>query len=134
MIEHRYKVAGSPVVIRVVENEGDLDGFRNFVRAHHHFLAVDSETTGLDIYSDEFRCRVVQFGTEYESWVEPVERGPRYVEEVRLALRGIINMAIQNASYDLQVFDRCLGIKMEDLWPKVVDTKILAHLVDPRGR
>lgn len=134
MIEHRYKVAGSPVLIRVVENEDDLDGFRNFVRAHHTFLAVDSETTGLDIYSDEFRCRMVQFGTADESWVVPVELGPRYVEEVRLALRGIAKIAIQNASYDLQVFDRTLGVRMEDLWPKVVDTKILAHLADPRGR
>lgn len=134
MIEHRYKVAGSPVLIRVIEHEDDLDGFRNFVRAHHKFLAVDSETTGLDIYSDEFRCRMVQFGTADESWVVPVELGPRYVAEVRLALNGIEKIAIQNASYDLQVIDRTLGVRMEDLWPKVVDTKILAHLVDPRGR
>lgn len=35
--------------------------------------------------------------------------------------------------FDLQVFDRILGVKMEKLWPKVLDTKILAHLADPRG-
>jgi len=132
--EHRYTVADTPVVIRVVENEDDLDGFRTFVRAHAKFLAVDSETTGLDIYSDVFRCRMVQFGTDVESWVVPVELGPVYVQAVRQALLGIDKMAIQNASYDLQVFDRTLGVRMEDMWPRVVDTKILAHLVDPRGK
>ena len=134
MIEHRYVVAGSPVVIRVVESEDDLDGFRDFIRAHLSFLAVDSETTGLDIYSDEFRCRMVQFGTADESWVVPVELGPRFVQDVRLALLGIERIAIQNASYDLQVFEQTLGVRMENLWPKVTDTKILAHLADPRGR
>lgn len=134
MIEHRYIVAETPAVIRVVETEDDLDGFRDFVRAHLNFLAVDSETTGLDIYGDEFRCRMVQFGTEQESWVVPVEINPRFRGEVRLALQAIQSMAIQNASYDLQVFEQTLDIRMEDMWPKVVDTKILAHLADPRGR
>lgn len=134
MIEHRHTVAGSPVVIRVVENEDDLVGFRDFIRSHLSFLAVDSETTGLDIYSDEFRCRMVQFGTEDEAWVLPVELGPQFRADAVFAIQAIDKIAIQNASFDLQVFDRTLGLRMEDLWPKVVDTKILAHLVDPRGR
>lgn len=134
MIEHRHEVAGEGVVIRVVENEDDLDGFRDFIRANLDILGLDSETTGLNIYQDDFRCRLVQFGTTKESWVVPVELGERYEEEVRMALRGVSQFVIQNASYDLQVFEKTLGVPMEEMWPKVLDTKIIAHLIDPRGK
>lgn len=134
MKEHRYAIAGSPVLIRVVENEEDLDGFREFIRGNLRVLGVDSETTGLGIYAEGFRCRLVQFGTRTESWVVPVEMGGRYAEDVRRALSAVEKLVIHNASFDLQVFDRCLGVPMEDLWPKVLDTSILAHLIDPRDR
>lgn len=130
---HRNEVAGQAVTINVVTDEDDLRGFRDFIRGNLRRLAVDSETTGLDIYNDGFRCRLVQFGTPVESWVVPVERGGAYKENVRLALRAIQNVVFHNASFDLQVFEQTLGIPMEDLWPKTTDTKILAHLIDPRA-
>jgi len=133
MIQHLNEVAGQPVTINVVETEEDLDGFRDFIRGNLRVLGLDSETTGLDIYSDGFRCRLVQFGTPTEAWVIPVEHGGPFVEVVRQALKGVQRFILQNASYDLQVFDRCLNVPMESMWPKVTDTKILAHLVDPRG-
>jgi DNA polymerase I-like protein with 3'-5' exonuclease and polymerase domains len=134
VIVHEHKVAGEPVQINVVEDEDDLLPFRNFIRGHLGFLGLDSETTGLDIYSDSFRCRVVQFGTPTEAWVIPVERGGRYAEDVRLALKGVKGFVLHNASFDLQVFEQTLGVPMEEMWPKVTDTRIFAHLVDPRGR
>lgn len=130
----RNEVAGQPVAINVVETEDDLEGFRNFIRGNLNFLGLDSETTGLDIYSDGFRCRTVQFGSPTEGWVVPVERGARFQEDVRLALRGVQGFVLHNASFDLQVFEQTLGVPMEELWPKVTDTKILAHLVDPRAK
>ena len=132
MIELRHEVQGDIVTVNVVETPEDLDGFRDFIRAHLNCLAVDTETTGLDIYSDTFRCRLVQFGTQDESWVVPTELGDVFVEGVRIALGAIQRIVMQNASYDLQVLDRCFGIEMENLWPKVLDTQILAKLVDPR--
>lgn len=132
MIELRHDIDGQPVTVNVVETQEDLDGFRDFIRSHRNALAVDTETTGLDIYSDEFRCRLVQFGTQDEAWVLPVETSDRLVSEVKDALNFTSHIIMQNASYDLQVLDRCFGIKMEDLWPKVLDTQILAKLVDPR--
>ena len=133
MIELRHEVGGDLATINVVETPEDLVGFRDFIRTHSNCLAVDTETTGLDIYSDTFRCRLVQFGNQSEAWVLPVDESPTQLQnETRAALAQIDKIVMQNASYDLQVLDRCFGIKMEELWPKVLDTQILAKLVDPR--
>lgn len=134
MREHRHVVAGREKVIHVVETEDDLDGFRDFVREHLSFLGLDSETTGLDIYSEGFRCRTVQFGTPDEAWVIPVEYGERFREDVRIALRAVEGFVLHNASFDLQVIEQTLGIPMEDMWPKVTDTLALSKLVDPRPK
>jgi DNA polymerase-1 len=130
----QHDVEGEQVSINVVEHEEDLDGFREFVARNIRCLAVDTETTGLDIYSDKFRCRLVQFGTGTEAWVVPVESGELFAEAVRLALASVSKLVLHNASFDLQVLDRTLGVPMDSLWPKVYDTKILAHLIDPRGQ
>ena len=129
-----HQVAGQEVTINRVESLDDLEDFRNFVRANLKGLAVDSETTGLDMYSPGFKTRLVQFGTPTEAYVIPVEHGGRFVEDTRRALLGVQRLVFQNGVFDLQVFDRHLDVKMEQLWPKVLDTKILAHLVDPRGQ
>jgi DNA polymerase I len=135
MIVHKHSVAGQPVTINVVETPEDLQAFRDFIAEHEGMpLGVDSETTGLDIYSDKFRIRVLQVGTDRESFVIPVERGEEFLSDASYALENLTQMVLHNAAYDLQVFDRCLGIPMESLWPKVTDTRILAHLIDPRGK
>lgn len=132
MIELRHEVEGDLVTVKVVERPEDIEAFEDFIRAHKT-LAVDTETTGLDIYSDDFRCRLVQFGTQDEAWVLPVDiMDPAAGWFVNEALEHLDRIVMQNASYDLQVLDRCLGIKMETVWPKVLDTQILAKLVDPR--
>ena len=133
MKQHRYEIAGEPVRINVVETEDDLEGFRDFIRSNLRILGLDTETTGLGIYKDGFRLRLAQFGTPTESWVVPAELGPRFQEDIRVALRGVDRFILQNASFDLQVIEKTLGVPMEELWPKVTDTKILAHLVDPRA-
>ncbi|WKW87259.1 DNA polymerase I [Mycobacterium phage Chargerpower] len=133
MIELQHEVGGNLVTVNVVETPEDLDGFHDFIRTHRNCLAVDTETTGLEIYSDDFRCRLVQFGTQSEAWVLPIEEmGPQGILIVEDALGALSKIIMQNASYDLQVLDRCFGLKMETLWPKILDTQILAKLVDPR--
>uniref|UniRef100_A0AAU8GUG2 DNA polymerase I n=1 Tax=Mycobacterium phage BabyBack TaxID=3158877 RepID=A0AAU8GUG2_9CAUD len=133
MIELKHEVGGDLVTINVVEQPEDLDGFRDFIKAHQNCLAVDTETTGLDIYSSEFRCRLVQFGTQDEAWILPVDESPTQLQqETRQALNHIDKIVMQNASYDLQVLEQTMGIPMEDMWPKILDTQILAKLVDPR--
>ncbi|MBM7771936.1 DNA polymerase-1 [Actinokineospora baliensis] len=134
MREQTYTVQGEAVRIHVVEHESDLTRFKDFVRRHLRGLAVDSETTGLDIYAPTNRVRLVQFGNKTDAWVVPVEHGRPFEEAARRALLGLDQLVIQNASFDLAVFDRHLGIPQEQLWDKTVDTQILAKLIDPRAR
>jgi len=134
MKEIRHKVDGDTVSIKVAEVEEDLEDFRTFVRANVKVLAADSEATGLDTYAPGHRTRLWQFGTAHESWVIPVELGGQFAEDTRRTLLGVSELWFQNGSFDLQEADKHLGVPMEKLWPKVRDTKIVSHLVDPRGQ
>jgi DNA polymerase I len=128
-----YRVSGENVKIYRVETEEDLEPFREFVRRNLKVLACDSEATGLNIYARGFRLRLVQFGTPYEAWVIPVEYGGMFVQVVIQTLRAVKKLIFQNGMYDLQVFNKCLGVTLEELWPKVMDTKLYAMLIDPRA-
>ena len=129
-----HPVAGEVVRINVVEHPDDLPLFRDFIGTNKQVLGVDSETSGLDIYNAGFKLRTVQFGNRNEAWVVPAELGPQFESDIRIAIGYLDKLIFHNASFDLQVFEKTLGIGMTEMWPKVVDTKILAHLVDPRGR
>lgn len=117
------------------ETRGDLDAFLARVAQWAEtktVVGIDSETTGLDIYSATFRLRMVQFGTPDEAWLVPAEAGEDFREAIRHALRTLPRMVAHNAPFDALVFDRHLGVKVEDLWPRLRDTRIYAHLIDSR--
>jgi DNA polymerase-1 len=128
-----YRVAGEQVKIRRVESVDDLEEYRNFVRRNLKVLACDSETTGLKIHSPGFKGRLFQVGTPYESYILPVEQGGVFVDDAVKTLRGVDKLIFQNGMYDLQVFDKLWGVRLEELWPKVMDTKLYAMLIDPRA-
>ncbi|MFJ8930629.1 DNA polymerase [Streptomyces sp. NPDC102364] len=132
MIQLAYRLKGQPVAIHVVESERDLPAFEEFI-SRHRILGFDTETTSLEWWAEGFRCRLAQFGTGSETWVVPVELGPAYAEAVRRALRRLEWLVAHNGTFDLHVVEQMLGIPMEELAPKMWDTSLLAHLVDPRA-
>ncbi|QDM57778.1 DNA polymerase I [Mycobacterium phage Carlyle] len=133
MKQHRYQIKDETVLVNVVEHEDDLDGFESFIRSNLRILGLDTETTDLGIYKPDFGIRLIQFGNPWESWVLPVERGGVFVGASVTALQKVQRFVIHNAAFDLQVIERTLGVPMEQMWPKVEDTKIYSHLVDPRA-
>ncbi|AEL20183.1 DNA polymerase I [Mycobacterium phage RidgeCB] len=133
MKQHRYQIKDETVLVNVVEHEDDLDGFESFIRSNLRILGLDTETTDLGIYKPDFGIRLIQFGNPWESWVLPVERGGAFVGAAVTALQKVRRFVIHNAAFDLQVIERTLGVPMEQTWPKVEDTKIYSHLVDPRA-
>lgn len=119
-------------VVNLLESKDDYEDLARFIRSNPR-LSVDTETSDLLIYSPGHKLRLLQIGNARESWVIPMEDGEHH-GIIAAALRNIPVMVMHNASFDLQVIERHLGIPMATMWPRVIDTKILAHLVDPVGR
>ncbi|MCX5398482.1 DNA polymerase [Streptomyces sp. NBC_00102] len=130
----RHEVAGETITVRVPEDADDLEQFRKWLsRARLRGpVAVDTETTGLDVFSPTFRLRTVQFGDTRDAWVILYERGGYHASYARDALLRCREILIHNSAYDWLVIEQCAGIPFDDLAPYTTDTRILAALCDPR--
>lgn len=127
------RVRGELCVGWVPTNAEDLREFSAWCSAFsNRVIAVDSETTGLDVYVPGFRVRTVQFGLPNNGWVIPVEWGEPFAEAARSALHKLPRVTFQNFPFDGLAFDHTGLAPLEELAPKVTDTKILAHLIDSR--
>ncbi|WP_431941624.1 DNA polymerase [Nocardia grenadensis] len=136
MKELSYRIGGESVSVRVLENRDDTIEFEQWYETvDTPLMGLDTETTGLNTYSGD-RLRTVQFGDHRSGWVIPVEKDELFWNTAGWALtnRHGRDFVLHNASFDLQVIQRGLGIPMEELWGNVWDTRILSHLVDPRGQ
>jgi len=125
----RYLANGS---IRVPEDTADLVVMLEWID-RQHTLALDTETTGLDIYSDDHRIRLIALATPNEAWVFPAERMWSSAFRVTERLRGK-RLIMHNAPYDIPVLARHGLADIERMFAQTRDTKNMAHQVDPRGR
>lgn len=133
MREYPYEVDNQRVTVRVPETVEDLDRFRDWFFRHNGApIAVDTETTGLDIYSPAYRLRTVQFGDRDTGWVIHWERGGDFIRTAKWALDNIKQALIHNAPFDWAVLDRHAGVSIESLAPRTRDTRLKAGLIDPR--
>lgn len=124
-----HRLAGEPVYIHYYTGPEDDERFYEWLAQSRDVLGVDTETTGLDIYSRDFKARLVQIGDRTTSWVIPA----RFLEPIQHAIRTAPLIAMHNAPHDLHTMDRHLGLSLEEVHPKVIDTMILAHINEPRG-
>ncbi|MFJ3340005.1 DNA polymerase [Streptomyces diastaticus] len=124
-------MAGDTITVFIPETEADLREFMHWARTKPE-LALDTETTGLAMYSAGYRLRTVQFGTAHEAWVIHYELGGRFREAADYVLKSCPRFLIHNAPFDWLVLDAHSPVSMESLAPRTTDTKIKAILVDPR--
>jgi DNA polymerase-1 len=129
-----YVIAGDPVTVNVPETWEDLLQFMAWFEDANQRgpIAVDTETTGLDIYSPSYRLRTVQFGDRRTAWVILWELGGDFVAYASHALRLVRKAQIHNAPFDWAVLDRHAATSIESLAPRTIDTRLKAGLVDPR--
>lgn len=126
-----YPLAGKPRPVYVPKSEDDLAGFWDFIARPRRALAVDTETTGLQVFSHSFRVRLVQFGDTEEAWVLDAARFPGAIRE---ALERTPTFVFHNATYDLLALNRQGLADLDDLYPRSFDTYTIAHLLDPRPK
>ncbi|WP_328950457.1 DNA polymerase [Streptomyces sp. NBC_00184] len=131
MIEYRHHVNGDVITVFVPETDADLREFMHWARNKPE-LALDTETTGLAMYSPGYRLRTVQFGTTHEAWVIHYELGGRFKEAADYVLKHCPQFLIHNAPFDWLVLDAHADVSLESLAPRTIDTKIKATLIDPR--
>lgn len=132
-----YRIAGEATTTRVPETAADLDEFRAWTRrqaASGRLTGADTETTGLSIFTPTYGLRTVQVGNETEAWVLQVEDRPAVQDAARWALLTLPRLGFHNAPFDVLVLDRHLEVPLATLAPKVKDSKIVAHLFDPRPK
>lgn len=135
MLRIPYRVAGDSVEVRVIENDHDFMDAIHFVSRHEAYeLSVDTETTGLDIFSPTFRIRTLQFGDRNVAYVYRMQsvRDRNAVKLLRLLFARGVNL--HNAPFDLLSID-VTGLYplhlMEDMYH---DTRLMCHLLDPRSK
>ncbi|MGW0929583.1 DNA polymerase [Streptomyces sp. NPDC002644] len=134
MQTYRHYVKGEYVRIHVPENGADLNEFVEWFKGANNRgpIALDTETSGLDIYSPGYKLRTVQFGDARDAWVIHWERGGFFQYHARQALERGSRFLIHNASFDWLVLDKHAGIPLESLSGRTRDTSIMAKLLDPR--
>src|SRR5690606_27294553 len=123
VITYQHSVNGDVVTIRVPETPADLREFMHWARNKPE-LALDTETTGLDIYASGYGLRTVQFGTTHEAWVIHYERRGRFKEAADYVLKHCPRFLIHNAPFDWLVLDAHADVSLESLAPRTTDTKI----------
>jgi len=102
-------------------------------------VAVDTETTGLNIYGPGWGLRLIQLGTADESIVIQVEKWDagdrRRLGELLAAHAAKHPLIFHNATFDRLALDRAGVMVLEALRPhQWHDTRIIAHLLDPRQK
>lgn len=125
----RYLSGGS---IKVPEGYEDLITMWQWME-RQHTLSLDLETTGLDIYSDDFRIRLIALATPTEAYVFPYETFGLALNLVPMLQSKRLIMH-NGFGFDIPAMDHHIGGGIER-WSAITrDTKIMAHQVDPRGR
>lgn len=93
--------------------------------------AADTETTGLDIYSPEYRVRLVQVGTRDEAWLLRPDF-PEHAEAIEWAVTRP-GTWWHNFVFDALSLESSEGIDADATMVEARDTEILSRLLDPRG-
>lgn len=96
-------------------------------------VSWDTETTGLDIYADDFRVRLLQVGGANQAFVIPIGVDDVLDTVARDVLTHRRTVWAHNRVYDCLAVERQLGVPFHVTMGVTADTGILSRVLDPRG-
>lgn len=124
------RLDGEEVRAHFPETVEDLGKFWKWFDRQPTVIGADIETTGLNPWAADFRIRVVQFGDEYDGWVLDVEKFRETIERV---LASSHRFAFHNGmGFDVPALAVQGFIDAWNFSKFIIDTQLLAHLIDPR--
>jgi DNA polymerase-1 len=130
-----HMVDGERVTIKRIETPEDLREAHDFIKRHDPYtLCVDTESTGLDWWGNAFRVRLLQFGDAHTAYIYALRS--RRDAHARAMIEHLFSLGVtlHNASYDILSMDACGLMAFDGRTEKYRDTRLLAHLIDPRAR
>lgn len=91
-------------------------------------LGLDVETTGLDMYSEDFSIRTVQLASEDEAWVMQADYSSWTVDGIKALLQDPRLRFVTHSQFDAQCLLASWGVDITD---RTLDSHLLARLVAP---
>lgn len=110
---------------RYVDTLDDVLDLREWF-SRQPYVALDTETTGVNVFGSDFHVRLIQFGNRSEAWVMDCERWTGFIDDMLRIYDGRI--VIHNSAFDVAAL-RAAGITVP--WKKVDDTMIAMRLAQP---
>lgn len=117
----------------LVRSDDQFSDFSDWLLERKRPIAYDIETSGLDTYAPDWVIKSIQWGDTDKAfvfiWGEPwFQRSIDIVME-----RTDYRLLAHNAIYDAVGLDRHGHVDAVQILQRTFDTKILAHLADPRA-
>lgn len=119
-------IADETIWFYYVENKLDLQEVAHFIK-RNQWLAIDTESTGLNCYLPDWRLRLVQIGNAVDCYVIPA----RYRRFIATVMASDVHWIAHNGPHDIRSIDTHLryetGVSCEE-------TFIPSHHRDSRNR
>jgi DNA polymerase I len=127
MITISERLASERITFKCLESKEDIAEYKQFV-FNHRWLALDTESTGLDCYVPSWRLRMFQCGDSHTSYVVP----QRFRRTIAWTMSQPINWIGHNGPHDIRCIDVHLGY--ETGVQCIGETHITSHHDDSRNR
>lgn len=127
MLRIRDTLAGEQISFHYCESKADLEELRDFI-LRHKWLAIDTESTGLNSYSPGWELRSVQISNDFRCYVIPA----RYRRFIASLMARDINWIAHNGPHDIRSIDCHLGYETGVVCKG--ETYIPSHHLDSRNQ
>lgn len=127
MLRIKDELAGEVIHFHYCESKRDLRECLAWIRTHK-WLAIDTESTGLNCYKPGWELRTVQIGDAYDCYVIPA----RYRLFIASLMACDIKWIAHNGPHDIRSIDAHLGFETGVVC--VGETYLPAHHLDSRNQ